>query len=299
MRISGSEFSVNLKNQLEKLSSEQFKYLNRLSTGQRISRVSEDPLAASRVIEMEHEKRNISQYSRNIGRAEAVSNLTYSGIKQMQDIQSRVLEITSIASSGLQDDASMASYGKEVNNLIEQALNVGNTTYLGEYLFSGDETKTQPFAETRDPNGNVTNVTYQGGTTASAAFNISSHASMSPFQDYQKNQAFQSMMSDLISLRDALDVGDEAQVRALQPDLQAGEDSLIAMVGDVSAKLLRIELSTKDDKTRFADLESMISKEVDADIADSVTRLSRVQTALQAAMQSGSQILRQSLLDFI
>lgn len=299
MRVTQNSFLTNFKSQLEKLSNEQYKYLNRLSTGQRISNLSDDPSAALRVMEMEHEKSNLSQYSRNIGRADAVSNLTYEGISQMQDIQTRALEITSITSSGLQDNTNMSNYAKEVDNLIEQALNVGNSTYLGEYLFSGDETKTQPFLEIRDADGKITDVTYQGGTTDSAVFSISRETAISPFQDYQDNQEFQSMMSQLISLRDALESGDETQVQAIQPDLQTTEDTLIGMVGDVSAKLLRIEVSQKNGETRFAKLEELVSREADADIADSVTQLSQAQTALQAAMQAGSMVLSQSLLDFI
>jgi flagellin-like hook-associated protein FlgL len=54
-------------------------------------------------------------------------------------------------------------------------------------------------------------------------------------------------------------------------------------------------LSNRD----HAALEAGISQEADADLAQTIVQLTQTQTAYQAALQSGGQILSQSLLDYL
>jgi flagellin-like hook-associated protein FlgL len=43
----------------------------------------------------------------------------------------------------------------------------------------------------------------------------------------------------------------------------------------------------------------MISREGDADMADTIVRLNEVQYAYQAALQSGAKIMNSSLMDYL
>jgi flagellar hook-associated protein 3 FlgL len=46
-------------------------------------------------------------------------------------------------------------------------------------------------------------------------------------------------------------------------------------------------------------LEALISKDADVDVAQTMVELTRQQTAYQAAMQAGANLLRMSLLDYL
>ena len=50
---------------------------------------------------------------------------------------------------------------------------------------------------------------------------------------------------------------------------------------------------------QIAAVEPLISNEVDVDLADTLVRLNEVQNAYTAALQSGSMLLRTSLLDYL
>ena len=50
---------------------------------------------------------------------------------------------------------------------------------------------------------------------------------------------------------------------------------------------------------RKQSLTKMVSQEADADITDTIVQLNQAQYAYQAALQSGSGIMRTSLLDYL
>jgi flagellin-like hook-associated protein FlgL len=52
-------------------------------------------------------------------------------------------------------------------------------------------------------------------------------------------------------------------------------------------------------KQRGLTLQSLVSKEADADLAETLVHLTAVQTAYQAALQNGDPILNNSLLDYL
>lgn len=78
----------------------------------------------------------------------------------MQKIASRISELTSLAAgSGPQ---SMAAYGAEVSQLLEQATNVANSRFGADYIFAGTAVDAQPYTATRGAAGAITTVAYVG-----------------------------------------------------------------------------------------------------------------------------------------
>jgi flagellar hook-associated protein 3 FlgL len=70
-------------------------------------------------------------------------------------------------------------------------------------------------------------------------------------------------------------------------------------MGTNGALQARLETSTAVLTQRGQMLEALVSKEADADLAETLVRLTEVQTAYQAALQSGGSILNKSLMDYI
>ena len=68
------------------------------------------------------------------------------------------------------------------------------------------------------------------------------------------------------------------------------------MNGNIQA---RLEASAAIAQTRGASLEAFLSKEVDADLAQTLVRLNETQNAYKVALQSGSSILQLSLMDYL
>ena len=81
--------------------------------------------------------------------------------------------------------------------------------------------------------------------------------------------------------------------------LEAMEDHLIRFVGLNGSIQARMETHQASLNHQEFALTGMISREGDADIADTIVRLNEVQYAYQAALQSGAQIMNKSLMDYL
>lgn len=297
MRIPNSLISDSLISRLQQLTAKQASLQGQVSSGQRISVASDDPSAMARVLEMQGEQQNVQQWSRNGELANNISQASYAAVKNLKTVSDRAGEI-SVLGVGVNSPDAYNAYSKETNSLIEQALQAANTQYSGGHLFGGTQTDAPPFTATRDAAGNVTSISYTG-TASAAQFRIAEGTAISPQTDGATNQKFADFIGHLVSLRDALTSQNSAGVQAAQSGLHTSENDIVGTISDIGATQARIESSKAVNETRFTDLQQQTSSETDVDLAQTVVKLTKAQTAYQAALQSGAQMLQHSLLDYL
>jgi len=297
MRISSQTVSDSIVRQIQQLGNQQAKLQTQVATGQRIFKPEDDPSAVGRVLNLESESRALQQYSRNVDRALELSQATYASIQQFKKVSDRASELGTLGAGVLGGDAS-AAYASEVDQLIEQALQLGNSKLRNDYLFAGTATDAPPYTATRDADGRITGVTYDGNTDQ-AAIILSEATSIAPGSTGATNEGLRDYLNDLVALRDALLVNDPAAVSTAQEGLIEGEDLIVNSLAEHGGIQARIEATTALLISRSDDIEGLISGEADIDLPEYIVRLSQSQTAYQAALQSGANIMRLSLLDYI
>lgn len=297
MRIASSTVSENVVRQIQRLGVQQSTLQAKVASGQRITNPADDPAAVSRVINLESERRALEQFARNADRAMEISQASFSGLQQIKKISDRATEIGTLGAGTASADA-RAAYAAEIDQLIEQAVQLGNTRFRNDYLFAGTAVDTPPFAVTRDADGRVTTVAF-AGNTAQASIALSESASIAPGTTAATNQGIGDFLNHLVSLRDALRSGNVAAVAAVQTNLLASEDLLVDSLAEQGAIQMRIEVNQTQQKVRGENLERLVSAEADADLATTIVSLNQTQVAYQAALQSSANIMRLSLLDYL
>jgi flagellar hook-associated protein 3 FlgL len=297
MRISSNTVSENIVAQIQQLNEQQAKLQNQVSTGQRIFQPEDDPAAVGRVLQYQSQQRQNSQYQLNAGRALEISQASYSGLQSMKTVSDRANQIATLGSGALNPAQSQA-YGSEVNQLIEQALQVGNSRFQNDYLFAGTAVDNPPYVATRDAQGNITGVTY-AGNAGQSQIPLSETATISPNTSGATNTGLRDFINQLVSLRDALTAGNPAGVTATQASLVGSEDMLVSAIAQHGGIQTRIEANQDQQKDLSTNLEKLVSGETDADLPSTIVKLTQTQTAYQAALQSAANIMRVSLLDYI
>ena len=298
MRIATNSSSEAVLVQLTKLSQRQAQLQTQAATGQRVFQPEDDPAAVGRILGLETERRQIAQFQSNATRALEVSQSSYASISEMKKISDRAGELVTLGAGASSPDAFKA-YAKEVNQLIEQAVQLGNTKFRNDYLFAGTAVTTQPFDDSnRDANGNLLSVSY-AGNAAQGTVQLSEYSSIPPGTTNPTNTGMGDFINNLIALRDALNSGNSATVSAAQPALEASENLLVNSLSEHGAIELRIEVNRKQQEARAQNIETLVSQEADADLATTVVRLSQTATAYEAALSSATKILKMSLLDYI
>lgn len=297
MRITNSTVSDNIVAQIQNLSTQQAKLQTQVSTGQRIFQPEDDPAAVGRVLSLQAEQRNITQYQNNAAHALEVSQASFSGLQNIKSVSDRATQIGTLGSGALNASQS-AAYASEVNQLIEQALQTGNSKFGNDYLYAGTAVNTTPFVAVRDAQGNVTSVSY-AGNSSQAAIPLSETASVTPNTSGATNTGIRDFINQLVALRDALNANNSASVTTVQSSLIGTEDQLVSALAEHGGVQSRIEANQVQQKDRTTDVEKLISNEADADLPTTIVKLTQTQTAYQAALQSAANIMKISLLDYI
>ena len=132
-----------------------------ISTGIRITKPSDDPAAAARVLELQQSLEIHEQYQLNIDQANYRLDLQESSLASAENIMIRIKELTIQSNSAAFDSGNRQAIAAEVDQLYEQMLSIANTRDAnGDYLFAGYQNQAQPFTETIT--GSITHVVFNG-----------------------------------------------------------------------------------------------------------------------------------------
>ena len=133
------------------------------STGSRISRASDDPSAAYRVLGLNSQQRLLENYMDNISEAIGVLEISTSVIDNMSSVIVETKVALTQIISGTYGEDGRQGLAKQINDALEQMVSLANTQHLGQYIFGGSNTSSAPYAVQRT-NGEITSVTYQGSS---------------------------------------------------------------------------------------------------------------------------------------
>jgi flagellar hook-associated protein 3 FlgL len=297
MRVPTRSISETAITQLQKLGAQQAQLQKQVATNQRIFLPSDDPAAIGRMLTIDNEQNQIGQFKRNINVASNLAQASYAGLKGLNGLASRAGELATLGAGVLSPEAA-AAYGAEVDQVLEQALQLGNTRFGTDYLYAGNALDAAPFTVTRDGAGHVTAAAYAGGT-AGASIRLSETASIDPRTGAATNLGIRDFINQLVALRDALNANDGAAVSVAGAGIEAATDPLYAAISENGAIQLRIEVAQSQQSLRADSLENLASAEVDVDLPSTVVKLTQTTTAYEAAMATASKIMNLSLLDYL
>ena len=119
----------------------------------------------------------------------------------------------------------------------------------------------------------------------------------------EKTEELGDIVNSLVQLREGLINSDpnlySQEIEEAEQGLISMEDNLINKMGELSAKMVRMETARVHDEDYLLQLDQQISRDLDVDLSEAIMRLTRVSTAYQAAMQVGAQLLNTSLLNYL
>jgi len=310
MRVTTNTYPNTLVGQLNNLASRQSQLQTQVSTGQRVRSASDDPAAMQRVLDLQADSSKVAQYQSNIGAEQDRANSVYGALKSIKTISDRAGQIATLA-DGLKSSADLKTYAKEVTQLIQQAVQVANTQYNGTYLFGGTRNSQAAFVATTDASGNITGVTYQGdqsvamtqiadGVTVTSQVPGVNNTGSGPRGLITDSSTGADLFNHLISLQQHLAAGDTASIAATdRSQLSNDENNVIAQISENGVIQSRLQSSSTILSDRASSLTSQVSEQADADITTTLVQLSATQAAYQATLQTGAQLFKLSLMDYL
>ena len=158
MRVADTVLSSTVTNNLRQSLSRINRFQNDLSTGVKIHDASDNPAGASRSLLLRSDIRNNQQFQRNIG--EALGQMDFVD-STLDSLLNTVIDLQGVAIAGASDTVNPENrkiMAREVNELLELAVSVGQTQFRGRFIFAGTETLEKPYEDIRDSAGQIIDV---------------------------------------------------------------------------------------------------------------------------------------------
>jgi len=302
MRITNNMLSRIFLLNLEKNATRLIQIQERLSTGRRINRPSDDPIGTTKALNLRLLEKQNEQYQRNIEDASSWLNFNDSALGDLQTALIRAKGIGVQGSDDTLNEEDRKALAQEVNQILEHILSMANSKFKGKYIFGGTETTTPPYAATRDgttgeitavasnPAGLDGEIIREIGPGVTISINISGNDVFTKDVD---------IFQTLIDLRDALNGNDPDQVRTLLDNLDTSSDQIIIAQSQVGAKANRVEGALSWLQDENLNIVKLLSQTEDADMLKEIGDLQQQEVIYQSALALGGRILLPSLIDFI
>ncbi len=147
MRISTKQFALTSVNSILDRQRDLNKIQLQISTGLRVLKPSDDPVASIRILEISELISVNEQFQKNSNLAESRLTIEDSSLTGVVDILQRVRDLALQANSGLIGNSARLNIAEEIDQLQEQLLDVANTKDSnGEYIYAGFKGTTVPFS---------------------------------------------------------------------------------------------------------------------------------------------------------
>ena len=154
MRVSTNQTFNNGLNRLQDIYSDLLNTQQQVSTGKRVNTPSDDPVAATRILNLQQDNALLSRYRNNI--TLATNNIS----EQESLLQSTLLavqrleELTIQAGDGALTNQDRMAISEETQEIYEQLISIANSQNArGEYLFAGSQAEQKPYVV--QPDGSV------------------------------------------------------------------------------------------------------------------------------------------------
>ncbi|MDE2563862.1 MAG: flagellar hook-associated protein FlgL [Sphingomonadales bacterium] len=270
-----------------------------ISSGQKLAKSSDDPVAAARLRTLARADTLTAVDQSNTDSAQTDLNLTDGVLSDLVTAVSRAQTLATQAASGTLTDAQRAAIGSEIGQIHDQVLQLANSRDgSGNALFGG---QTAGAAYTLDSSGNAV---YAG--TASAG-QVQLGEGQTVTRAMTGSQVFggdgtstPDLLSTLKTLADALQGGSTNPQGAAQSALSAlssGFDTITTAQTVVGARLNFIDLANQH-RQSVSDLRASEQSAIGGtDITGAVARLQQTMLVLQASQASFTRLASLSLFN--
>ena len=154
-RVSNSLRTFTALTQLQTNSLRVFQEQQRLSTGQQLLSIGDDPVAAEKITRLTKSTETQDQILTNLQQADGYLSASDTALSQISDLLIDASRIASEQAGSFQSAEERSSQAIVIDGIIDQLMNVGNTKYQGLYLFGGRGVNQAPLSTAL---GRITNV---------------------------------------------------------------------------------------------------------------------------------------------
>ena len=271
-----------------------------ISSGLKVSQVSDAPDSVSALLEARANLSAVQQNQSNLGRFQAEAD---GGEQALQTAVQLFDQVQTLGAEGDTDTATAstrADLAQQLGAVLQQMGNLANTSVEGRYIFSGDSDQQAAYAI------NLSAATPVSAYMGSASTRVAQYPDGNTFPValtaqtiFDSSNPATNVFSAITGLMTALNSNNDTAIQTAVSGLdQTGAylNTQLAFYGNAQDNIAQ---ATNDSQSLQTQLQTQISNLQDADVTSSITELTQEQTQEQAALESESLVPRTTLFDFL
>jgi flagellar hook-associated protein 3 FlgL len=299
MRITEGIISGRNLADLQRANAAVAKASQQVSTGNRLSRPSDDPQAVQKALNLRGDLAATAQYMDTASASQGWAQATDDALSDINDVLQRAREAVVQGGNGTMSQKDRDDIATQIDQLIGQAKASGNATFDGQYIFAGQKTDTAPYdADGGDAYaGDTGAIVRTVGPGVSVRLNGSTGSVLGDGTDGKALQVLRDIATHLRG-------GTAADTNALRTNDLAAIDASMADVSTARAEAGALSNRLTTAANRLTDLQTSTEKVRSGveyvDLAEAISQLSSQQAVYQAALQAtGSSLSQRTLMDFL
>lgn len=322
MRVTNGMTHKSFNHHIHKNLSRMNKIDEQLNTGKEISRISDDPAKAAKIMRLKKDIAKNVQYNKNIVDATNHLDVTDKALEQINDGLQKIRELLVNAGNATYGSEERAALKQEISQVVNKMGDVMNTTFDGKYIFGGERTNEKPIQSSTDAiTGNIT-LSYNGKDgqaitdvelnqikqslemEISTGVKVEYGVNASEILEFQDKEGTDFNLMDVFdNILENLDSVDQDSYKELITDNLSQIDSALQNVlsirGEIGAKQNRMEDALERNEEEKFNIKEILSSIEDIDFAEKTIEYVTASTMYTASLQASSKIMQPSLIDYL
>ncbi|MBX4145770.1 flagellar hook-associated protein FlgL [Paenibacillus lautus] len=296
-----SQLMLNLNRNARSMNNTQLQ----LSTGRKVNKPSDDPVAMTYSLRYRTELNANDQYRSNVDSALSWLDYNDTAVGQVGDIIKRLKDLTIQASNSTNPQEALTGIQTEVEQLKEQLIDIGNSKLNGKYIFNGQTYDKKPYDFPKNANHLSDTSEADKVKTDPGTVNFIVGESVQLPISVTGDSIFGASGDDdhlfvmIDRLTGALSTSDFDTISAQLDKLDTRMDKVLTVRAEIGAKTNRVELMAGRLEDMGINLTDLQSKAEDADYEKLIIQSKIQESIYNASLSVGAKIISTSLVDFM
>jgi flagellar hook-associated protein 3 FlgL len=302
MRVTQNITTSNFISYINQHAENLLKTQQQIASQKRINKSSDDPIGMGQVLGYRTNLAVTDQYQENIEQGMTRLKFNEVTLELASDLVNTARRLAADYSGSTLSAATRQSVALQVKDLYDQVMQMANSKFKGNYIFSGHATNTAPFS--RDANFNVTYNGDDGEFRIMVSDNVEVNIvadGRNIFQDAANGGV--NIFDELKNLIDGLENPDpvvgSAQIETAVNVLQDGRDQINSRRSEYAPVLYRLQATDEYMTNLRPKVEEAMATLEQADITKAVVELQNLELAYETTIATAARIIQPSLLDFL
>lgn len=307
MRVSTQQSYTSMTSSFTELSGRLEHVITQMATGQRVVLPSDDPVAATRINQLNSQQSAIEQYQSNIKAVSATLSQQESILDGVNNSMLAIRDDLLQAANGTTTPETLASLGQEIASLTQSMMaSLNYQDGQGHYLFGGTKNAVPPVSyDDTNGDGEPDEYIYHGNgehRTATVASGIEMETNVTASEMFGTDLNVFNTLGDLAVELQAPDVDPadpqvQSDITHAIETIDAASTSLNAAIASLGERQNTLTMLS-DAQTSVADTNSiMIGQLGDLDYGPATVTFTGLQVAMEATMKTYAKVSELSLFN--